>query len=139
MLSTAYHLMSKCLSSFAAARLLLARRTKPHNLHGFMATILFFNTIRNPSCTRHFFFLRISDFLFCFVLFFLRELIIVIQFATDPLYSSRWEFKTCSINGTLIWVKILANQQLKTFTVVYCIFVITFFWWLRGGEEKPLK
>ena len=85
------------------------------------------------------FFLRISDFLFCFVLFFLRELIIVIQFATDPLYSSRWEFKTCSINWTLIWVKIQANQQLKTFTVVYCIFVITFFWWLRGGGEKPLK
>lgn len=68
-LSTAYHLMNKCLSSFSAARLLLARRKKPHNLHGFMATILFFNTIRNPSCTRHFF-LRISDFLFCFVLFF---------------------------------------------------------------------
>ena len=93
MLSTAYHLMNKCLSSFAAARLLLARRTKPHNLHGFMATILFFNTIRNPSCTRHFF-LRISDFLFCFVLFcFWGELMI----ATDSLWFSRWEL-TCTIN-----------------------------------------
>ena len=88
MLSTAYHLMNKCLSSFAAARLLLARRTKPHNLHGFMATILFFNTIRNPSCTRHFFW-RISEFLFCFW----RELMI----ATDSLWFSRWEL-TCTIN-----------------------------------------
>ena len=91
MLSTAYHLMNKCLSSFAAARLLLARRTKPPNLHGFMATILFFNTIRNPSCTRHFFFADQRLFvLFCFVLFFL-------MIAMDSLWFSRWEL-TCTIN-----------------------------------------
>ena len=39
-------------------------------------------------------FLRIRDFLFCFVLFcFLRELMI----ATDSLWFSRWEL-TCTIN-----------------------------------------
>ena len=39
------------------------------------------------------FFSRISDFLFCFVLFFLRELMI----ATDSLWFSRREL-TCTIN-----------------------------------------
>ena len=84
--------MNKYLSSFAAVRLPLARRTKPHNLHGFMGTILFFNTIRNPSCTRHFFLADQRLFvLFCFV--FLRELMI----ATDSLWFSRREL-TCTIN-----------------------------------------
>lgn len=61
---------------------------------------------------------------------------IVLQFATDPLWFSRWELILRSIAFkilTLIWVKIQANQQLKTFTVVNCIFVIKCF--LVVGRE----